>query len=117
MNVLIAEDNEKLQQSVSMLMKSWGFDFDMASNGREAVEKAMINKGKYDLCLMDIEMPVMDGCEAALMIRRQGRDFPIIALSGSLDIKKLYLVAGMDDYLEKPYDPQKLLNKIRKLTK
>lgn len=116
MNVLIAEDNEKLQQSVGLLMKLWGFNFDLASNGQEAVEKAMINKDKYDLCLMDIEMPVMNGCEAAIMMRREGKQFPIIAISGSLDIEKLYSDAGMNDYLEKPYDPQMLLNKIKQLT-
>ncbi|MDH3974452.1 MAG: response regulator [Deltaproteobacteria bacterium] len=116
MNVLIAEDNERLQQSVGLLMKLWGFDFDLVSNGQEAVEKAITNKNKYDLCLMDIEMPVMDGCKAARRIRREGREFPIIAISGSLNIQELYLDAGMDDYLEKPYDPQILLNKIMKLT-
>ena len=116
MKVLIAEDNERLQKSVGLLMNLWGFDFDMASNGREAVEKVIINKGNYDLCLMDIEMPVMDGCEAALTIRREGKHFPIIAISGCLHLDELYLDAGMDDYLEKPYEPEMLLSKIRELT-
>ena len=116
MKLLIAEDNENLRKSVGLLMNLWGFDFDMASNGLEALEKAKVNEGKYDLCLMDLEMPVMGGCEAALMIRRQVSYFPILALSGNLHVSEKYVQAGMDDYLEKPYEPHVLLTKIMELT-
>ncbi|MDT8364849.1 MAG: response regulator, partial [Nitrosomonas sp.] len=61
MNILIAEDNLVIQTLNSVLMESWGYSFDVASNGIEAVELAKQNKDKYDLCLMDIEMPEMNG--------------------------------------------------------
>lgn len=61
MKILIAEDNRDLQDVIVGFMGLWRFDFDLASNGREAVDLAKINEGKYDLCLMDIDMPVMDG--------------------------------------------------------
>lgn len=64
MRVLIAEDTPMLQEMVSEFMNDWGYDFDMASNGQEAVNLAKTNEGRYDICLMDIDMPVMNGCEA-----------------------------------------------------
>ncbi|MDH3973210.1 MAG: response regulator [Deltaproteobacteria bacterium] len=116
MKILIAEDNVRLQKSVGMLLKCWGFDFDTASNGREAVEQAVANEGAYDLCLMDIDMPIMDGCEAAQTIRREVRYFPIMALSGNAYIEEKFAAAGMDDYLPKPFEADRLLGKIRELT-
>jgi len=82
MIILIAEDNAILQKSVGLLMKWWGFDFDLVSNGREAVEQAVSNNGNYDLALMDIDMPEMNGCEATRIIRKKVSYFPIMALSG-----------------------------------
>ncbi|MDH3975568.1 MAG: response regulator [Deltaproteobacteria bacterium] len=116
MNILIAEDNMLLQKSFGMLMKYWGFDFDVAGNGQEAVERAVANEGKYDLCLMDIDMPIMDGCEAAQTIRREVEYFPIMALSGNAYIEKICADAGMDDYIAKPCEPERLLGKINELT-
>ena len=116
MKILIAEDNQILQKSVGMLMKYWDFDFDMADNGQEAVERAVANEGEYDLCLMDIDMPIMDGCEAARIIRREVKYFPIMALSGKAYIEETYTEGGMDDYLAKPCDPNLLLDKINELT-
>jgi len=116
MKILIAEDNEGLQRSVGMMMKHWGFDFDLACNGQEAVDRARANEGEYDLCLMDIDMPIMSGCEATQIMRQQLKYFPIMALSGNLHIKEKHAEAGMDDYLEKPYLPKELLVKINELT-
>jgi len=116
MKILIAEDNAILQKSVGMLMKCWGFDFDLASNGREAVEQAVINNGNYDLALMDIDMPEMDGCQATRVIRQKVSYFPIMGFSGHRGIEKECAAAGMDDFLAKPCEPEKLLKKIRELT-
>ena len=117
MKILIVEDNLILQKSVCILMNSWGFDFDVANNGQEAVERVAANEGKYDLCLMDIDMPVMNGCEAALTLRRNFKYFPILAMSGKPApiIKEIYAAAGMDDYIAKPCDPNMLLDKINEL--
>ena len=116
MKILIAEDNEQLQVLVSMLMDDWDYDFDLASNGRKAVELAKANEGAYDLCLMDIDMPVMNGIEAAKIIRREVMYFPIIAVTGNPGIKDSYLKVGIDDILQKPYFPDELYTKISELT-
>jgi len=111
-NVLVAEDVELNQYLVRHIMESWGFTVDVVNNGREAV--AMVEKNKYDLVLMDIQMPEMDGIEATRAIRQLNDPvkaaIPIVALTANAlkgDSEK-YLAAGMNDFLPKPFNEQKL---------
>jgi CheY-like chemotaxis protein len=67
--ILIAEDNPTTQEFTGALMEDWEYEFDMASNGLEAVTLATAHEGQYDLCLMDMDMPIMNGWEAAKIIR------------------------------------------------
>lgn len=116
MRILIAEDDTALQEIAGRLITRRGFTPDIVSNGQEAVDRARANEGKYDLCLMDIDMPVMNGLEAARIIRRTVRYFPIMALTGSVRGEEEYLTSGMDDFLEKPYSIKNLESKINTLT-
>ena len=116
MKILIAEDEEMNQNLAGNLMNHWGFDYDMASNGREAVEYARTNQGGYDLCLMDIDMPVMNGLEATKIIRSSLEYFPIMALTGNLGVRQECLDTGMDDFLSKPYQLDVLFNKVKDLS-
>lgn len=116
MNILIAEDTPFLQTLNAELMRLWGFDFDMASNGAEAVDYAVRRDGKYDLGLMDIQMPIMSGLEATRHIRQKTRYFPILAYSGNSDHRQRCLELGFDDFLEKPARPGALFKKIDELT-
>jgi CheY-like chemotaxis protein len=116
MNILIAEDNPVIRMINSELMDDWGFSYDMASNGEDAVRYAVSNSGKYDLCLMDIEMPEMDGIAAARAIRKQAPFFPIVALTSNSNYKMTCLDAGMDDFIEKPCDPLHLRKIISEIT-
>lgn len=116
MRILIAEDDIHLQSMIERLMQRWKFEFDIVSNGREAIDRAKANEGRYDLCLMDIDMPILNGLEATKVIRHTLRYFPIMALTGNLRAKDEYLSAGMDDYLEKPYSFDNLYRKIKELT-
>ena len=116
MRILIAEDDTLLQLMAGRLMERWGFEFDMASNGQEAVERAQKHEGEYDLCLMDIDMPIMNGFEATKIIRRKLNYFPIMALTGNLRAKEEYWAIGIDDYLGKPYSIDNLYQKINELT-
>ncbi len=101
---------------LAMLMNDCGYDFDIASNGKKAVELAKANEGEYDLCLMDIDMPVMNGIEATQLIRRKTKYFPIIALTGNPISMNKCCEMGLDDLLQKPYYPSKLYAKISELT-
>jgi signal transduction histidine kinase/ActR/RegA family two-component response regulator len=104
--ILIAEDNAVSQRLVAELLKREGYDAVVASNGHEAVEAAAT--GGFDLILMDVQMPLMDGFEATAAIRKAESDWhtPIIAMTAHAmkgDEQKC-IDAGMDDYLSKPIE-------------
>lgn len=120
--ILIVEDNDINMEIEVELMKSEGFDVDMAENGREGFELVKKSSpGEYNLILMDIQMPVMDGYDAAKAIRGLANpelaSIPIIALSANTfdEDKKLSMESGMNAHLEKPIDPPKLMDMIWKM--
>ncbi len=118
--LLVVEDNEMNITYISKLLNLWNLDFEVAKNGKLAVDRCRENS--YDLIFMDLQMPVMDGIEATSIIRKELPKYskvPIIALSAStlLTKKKLALSAGMDDFLAKPYTPKQLLETTRNYLK
>ncbi len=116
-NVLLAEDNQVNQLVVSKFLHKWDVRVEVAENGRIAVEKAKANK--YDLILMDLHMPELDGFGATKQIREICGDHPaIIALTASAtpDVMDKILAVGMNDCVIKPFNPQELYNKIVKFT-
>lgn len=117
--VLLAEDNEINAFLAQSLMESWGFRVDVAVNGVEAVSMAF--QIDYDIILMDIQMPELSGIDAAQHIRsfpdERKAKTPIIALTANAikgDDQK-YMMAGMDDYVSKPFEEEVLFSKIEKL--
>lgn len=107
-NILLAEDNPDNQELICLLLDAWGIKPDIANNGAEAVEKALVND--YQLILMDMQMPVMGGLEATEMLRHAAYDGPIIALTANVmkhDVES-YLAAGCDATLAKPIDKKQL---------
>ncbi len=117
MNILIAEDQNVIKLLLELALSEWGYDCDMVSNGLEAVEYAIVNQGKYDLCIMDISMPVMDGIEATRVIREQAGYFPILGYSSDIAMQEQCLDAGMDGFLLKPCSREKILEMIKYLAK
>lgn len=105
--VLLAEDNVINQQVARELIKALGIEITIASNGLEAVE--LVNSQPFDLILMDIQMPEMDGYQATHKIRQQ-HELPIIAMTAHAlaGDKEKCLQQGMDDYISKPIDPDEL---------
>ena len=111
--VLIVEDIPLNQLLMKTLLDDFGFERDVAENGKIAIEK--LKENKYDLILMDLQMPVMNGFEATEYIRKtMNSTIPIIALTAdvtTVDLAKCKRV-GMNDYLAKPVDEKLLYNKI-----
>ncbi len=105
MKILIAEDNLVTRKIHQEQLTAWGYDFDLAVNGAEAVDYAWKNRGSYDLCLTDVNMPVMSGIEAIRAIRQGTYYLPIIACSSNPDYKTCCLEAGADAFLVKPPGP------------
>lgn len=110
--ILVAEDNIMNQKYISSLLTKWNIDFTIALDGKKAVEQAQ--KQLFDIILMDIQMPNMDGYEATITIRNTrnpNQNTPIIALTASamLDQKSKALSSGMNDFITKPFAPNNLL--------
>lgn len=111
---LVVEDNELSQEVAVGILKELGLQADVACNGAEAID--MIARQKYDVVLMDVQMPVMDGITATQRMRQDHRydDLPIIAMTASVmqSDRDKCLVAGMNDHVSKPIEPGDLLNKL-----
>jgi two-component system sensor histidine kinase/response regulator len=117
--ILVAEDNEFNQQIATELLTDAGFKVDIAENGQKSIE--MLDKRLYDIVLMDMQMPVMDGTTATREIRKDERfkDLPILAMTANVmeaDIEKCR-EAGMWDHIGKPIDPDELFSKLLKWVK
>lgn len=112
LNLLVVEDNAMNQKLITKILDIWETRYEVANNGVEAVNASLAKT--YDLVLMDIHMPEMDGVEAARLIRGDASNpnhaTPIIALTAAalLEEKKRALDAGMNDFLTKPFSPHML---------
>jgi len=106
LNILVAEDNEVNQTLISHILKKWGCNFKIANNGQEALE--LVDKEAFDLILMDLQMPVMDGIEALHTLRARGDQkakTPVIALTADAFARTNPETRniGFDDFVTKPY--------------
>lgn len=119
LKVLLAEDNLVNQKVVSTLLASKGHNVQVACNGQEAIE--MARNTPFDIILMDLEMPVMDGVEAARVIRAEesgtGRRVPIMALTAHAvqGVSQICSEAGMDGHLSKPLKSREIVAAVEKM--
>jgi CheY-like chemotaxis protein/HPt (histidine-containing phosphotransfer) domain-containing protein len=121
LRILLAEDNMINQKMTRTLLARQGHTVDVASDGKEAVEA--VKREKYDLVFMDVQMPEMDGFEAAQAIRQleaagklQGQRLPIVAMTAHAlhGDRQRCIDAGMDDYVSKPLDPRKVFQAVER---
>jgi len=116
--ILLAEDNKINQKLIRAIIKKAGYYLDIVEDGKAALEK--VRTGAYDLVLMDIQMPEMNGLDATKAIRQAGfAEIPVIAMTASAFEKdrKMCLDAGMNDFISKPLKQTDLLRMIFKWTK
>ena len=114
-NILLVEDNELNRDMLSRRLERKGYTIAIAVDGQQAVD--MAGAGTYDLILMDLSLPVMDGWEATRRIRAAGNRVPVIALTAHAmegDAANARS-AGCDDYDTKPVDLPRLLGKMERL--
>ena len=118
-NILLVEDNEINQKIMLLSLRKMVQNIDVANNGKEALEKFATTR--YDLVLMDIQMPVMDGIKTTRKMREAevGTDssIPIIAITANAlpGDREDCIAAGMDDYISKPFKIDVVLEKMTKL--
>ena len=112
--VLLAEDNPINREVALNILRRMGLRADAVVNGKEAV--LAVEKNEYDIILMDLDMPLLDGLAATRAIREAGRRVPVVALTAhSLEIdRENCLVAGMNDFLAKPLSPETLAITLEK---
>ena len=120
LRILLAEDNTINQLLAQTILNQFGFHVDTAENGKIAID--YVSKNTYDIVLMDLKMPEMDGYETSRYIRTKftspKSDVPIIAITADVtkaDIES-YQASGMNDYIIKPFNQAELLNKIVSFT-
>lgn len=116
MRILVAEDNLINQKLIERVLNKLGYQIEMVDNGRQVLEN--MNSKSYDIILMDIQMPVMDGLAATREIRRSALHQPyIIALTANAmpEEREIYLKNGMDDYISKPMTLEKLIDIFKRV--
>ena len=111
-NVLIAEDNVLNQRIIEILIKRMGWNYKLVGDGVEAVNECLT--GVYNVILMDIDMPNMNGWEATIELRKQNIQIPIIALTAYSEesFRKKSFEVGMDMFLSKPYNKEEIYSAI-----
>ncbi len=120
LKVLLVEDNIINQEIIIGLLKSSEIDIDIASDGKQALDMFKQNttskENKYNLILMDIQMPIMDGYEATIQIRKLDKQIPIIALTANIMKENIikFKELGMQEFLSKPIDVDKLFKLLYK---
>lgn len=115
--VLLVDDDDINRFVAETVLKGWGVEVHHAVNGQVCIDK--LNEDTFDIVLMDMRMPVMDGLEATACIRNNLKsDIPIVAMTANAieEERMKCFEAGMNDYISKPFDPDKLLGVIMKLT-
>jgi signal transduction histidine kinase/ligand-binding sensor domain-containing protein/ActR/RegA family two-component response regulator len=118
LRILVAEDNRVNQRVISAILEKRGHSVEVVVNGREAVSRA--SEAEFDLILMDVQMPEMDGIEATRRIRASEtshKRIPIAALTANAmkGDRDVCLDAGMDDFISKPFDPAEAMTIIERL--
>lgn len=114
--ILIAEDSSVIQNLTKKILSQQNYEIATVKNGQEVLDS--ISEQSFDLVLLDIHMPVMDGMECAKQIRSANNDMPIIAITGNANNYTMqdFNDAGINDFLPKPLNYDQMLDMVKKYT-
>lgn len=117
MYILVAEDDEPLARALKKILKENTYDVDLVSNGEDALNYA--KSGLYDVVIVDVMMPKMNGFEVVTKLRRAHISTPVLLLTArdAISDKITGYDSGADDYMTKPFSPAELLAHLRMLTR
>ena len=117
MRILLAEDEVSLARALVRILEKNNYSADSVYNGLDALQ--YLENGEYDLAILDVMMPKVDGIEVVRRLRRQGNTIPVIMLTAKSEIDDIVLGldSGANDYMTKPFDGKELLARIRVLTR
>lgn len=117
MRILLAEDEVSLARAVVRILEKNNYSADAVHNGQDALQ--YLENGDYDLAILDVMMPRLDGITVVQRLRERGNMIPVIMLTArsEIDDKVLGLDSGANDYMTKPFDAKELLARIRVLTR
>jgi len=115
--ILVVDDEDRIRRLVRMYLERNAFEIEEAEDGQEALTKALTNR--YDLIILDLMLPSMDGREVCSSLRQQGNETPIIMLTASGDeMSRIHgFELGADDYVVKPFSPRELVMRVKALLK
>lgn len=117
MRILLAEDEKELSRALEVIIKHNKYAIDIVDNGQDALDYIM--SGIYDVVILDLMLPLMDGITVLRAIRSKGNMVPVLIITAKseVDDRVLGLDAGADDYLTKPFDAKELLARVRALSR
>lgn len=117
MNVLVVEDEIRLSETIAQLMLEQKYSVDAVYNGDDGLEYAL--SGQYDVVILDVMLPGLDGCQVARRLREEKNATPVLMLTARSEVhdKVKGLDCGADDYMTKPFAPEELLARVRALSR
>ena len=117
MNILVVEDEIRLSETIAQLLVEQRYSADIVHNGDDGLEYAL--SGQYDVVILDVMLPGLDGCEVARRLRQAKNATPVLMLTARSEVsdKVKGLDCGADDYMTKPFAPEELLARVRALSR
>ena len=115
--ILLVEDNPSMSKLISFKLGKEGFKIDIAEDGEDALDKFFNHKAEYDAVILDLMLPVLDGTQVLKRIRGAGEKIPVLVLSAKSQERNVLdgFELGADDYLTKPFSPNELIARVKKM--